>query len=49
MKRIIYSIFIDIKDKDLDNPGWYSPEGVQQKVDKSKLTRDYFLKSGSDK
>ena len=30
MKRIIYSIFIYIPDKDLDNPGWYSPEGELQ-------------------
>tara|TARA_B110001454_G_scaffold193917_1_gene195103 strand:+ start:365 stop:1234 length:870 start_codon:yes stop_codon:yes gene_type:complete len=44
MNRIIYSIFIDIPNKDLDNPGWYNPEGVQQKTDKSKVTKDYFLK-----
>ena len=37
-------IFIDIPNKDLDNPGWYSREGELQKVDKSKVTRDYFLK-----
>ena len=39
MKRIIYSIFINIPNKDLDNPGWYNSEGVQQKTDKSKQTK----------
>ena len=44
MKRIIYSIFINIPDKDLDNPGWYDQQGVLRDVDKSKVTKDYFLK-----
>jgi len=44
MKRIIYSIFINIPDKDLDNPGWYDQQGVLRDVDKSKVTKDNFLK-----
>ena len=44
MKRIIYSIFINIPNKDLDNPGWYDQQGVLRDVDKSKVTKDYFLK-----
>ena len=44
MKSIIYSIFIDIPEKDLDNTGWYDQQGVKQDTDKSKVTKDYFLK-----
>ena len=44
MSRIIYSIFIDIPEKDLDNTGWYDQQGVKQDTDKSKVTKDYFLK-----
>ena len=40
MKRIIYSIFIDIPNKDLDNTGWYDQQGVKQDTDKSKVTKD---------
>ena len=44
MRRIIFSIFIDIPKEDLDNPGWYNAEGKMQDTDKSKQTKDYFAK-----
>lgn len=44
MTQVIYSIFIDIPNKDLDNPGWYDKAGIKQDTDKSKQTKDYFIK-----
>ena len=44
MKRVIFSIFITIPDKDLDNPGWYDEQGKLQTTDKSKQSKDYFAK-----
>lgn len=34
MKNIIFSIFIDIPEEEVDNPGWYE-NGIQVKTDKS--------------
>ena len=44
MRSIIFSIFIDIPEEDLDNPGWYNAKGEMQDSDKSKETKDYFAK-----
>lgn len=38
MKKIVYSIFIDIPESKLDNPGWFE-NGVQVKTDKSLQTK----------
>ena len=37
--NIIFSIFIDIPEDKLDNPGWYE-KGVQVKTDKSLNTKN---------
>ena len=37
--NIIFSIFIDIPEDKLDNPGWYE-NGVQIKTDKSLNTKN---------
>ena len=37
--KIIFSIFIDIPENKLDNPGWYE-NGVQVKTDKSLNTKN---------
>ena len=47
MKSIIYSIFIDIPEKDLDNTGWYDQQGVKQDTDKSKVTKNCILEKRS--
>lgn len=39
MKNIIFSIFIDIPEDKLDNPGWYE-NGIQVKTDKSLQTKN---------
>lgn len=39
MNKLIFSIFIDIPEEKLDNPGWYS-NGVQVKTDKSLKTKN---------
>jgi hypothetical protein len=44
MKSVIFSIYIQIPEEDLDNPGWYNEEGKLQDTDKSKQTKDYFAK-----
>ena len=44
MKRIIFTIYINIPDEELDNPAHYSAEGVQQVTDKSKKTKDQLTK-----
>ena len=36
--KIVFSIFIDIPEDRLDNPGWYD-QGVQVVTDKSKVTK----------
>lgn len=43
MKKIIFSIFIDIPEEKLDNPGWWE-NGVQVKTDKSSQTKNKLLK-----
>lgn len=43
MKKIIFSIFIDIPEEKLDNPGWWE-NGVQVKTDKSSKTKNQLLK-----
>ena len=44
MKSVIFSIYIQIPEEDLDNPGWYNEEGKLQDTDKSKQTKNYFAK-----
>lgn len=44
MKRVIFTIYINIPDDQLDNPGHYSPDGVLQNTDKSKKTKDALTK-----
>ena len=44
MKSVIFSIYIQIPEEDLDNPCWYNEEGKLQDTDKSKQTKDYFAK-----
>lgn len=44
MKKIIFSIFIDIPEDKLDNPGWYE-NGIQVKTDKSLKTKLALLKN----
>ena len=39
MKKVVYSVFIDIPDDKLDNPGWFE-NGVQIKTDKSLQTKN---------
>lgn len=39
MKKVVYSVFIDIPDDKLDNPGWFE-NGVQIKTDKSIQTKN---------
>lgn len=39
MKKLVYSIFIDIPEDKLDNPGWFK-DGVQVKTDKSLVTKN---------
>lgn len=41
MKKIIFSIHIDIPDNKLDNPGWWE-NGIQVTTDKSKYTKNQF-------
>ena len=42
--NVIYSIYIDIDEKNLDNPGWWE-NGVQIKTDKSLETKLAFLRN----
>jgi hypothetical protein len=44
MKSIVFSIFIDIPENKLDNPGWYE-NGIQVKTDKSLKTKLALLKN----
>ena len=44
MKRIIFTIYINIPDDQLDNPGHYSQDGLLQITDKSKKTKDQLTK-----
>lgn len=44
MKKIVFSIFIDIPEDKLDNPGWYE-NGIQIKTDKSLKTKLALLKN----
>jgi hypothetical protein len=46
MKKVVYSVFIDIPDNKLDNPGWFE-DGVQVKTDKSLQTKN-ALKANYD-
>ena len=39
MKKVVYSVFIDIPEDKLDNPGWFE-NGVQVKTDKSLQTKN---------
>lgn len=39
MKKVVYSVFIDIPEDKLDNPGWFE-NGVQIKTDKSLQTKN---------
>lgn len=39
MKKVVYSVFIDIPEDKLDNPGWFQ-NGVQVKTDKSLQTKN---------
>ena len=39
MKKVVYSVFIDIPEDKLDNPGWFE-DGVQVKTDKSLETKN---------
>jgi hypothetical protein len=44
MKRLIFSIYIEIPDDRLDNPAsWDNEKGVQYVSDKSKITKQKFL------
>ena len=36
--KIVFSIYIDIPEERLDNPGWYD-KGIQVTTDKSKVTK----------
>ena len=47
MKKVVYSIFIDIPEDKLDNPGWFE-NGVQVKTSKSLETKN-ALKENYDK
>ena len=47
MKKVVYSIFIDIPEDKLDNPGWFE-NGVQVKTNKSLETKN-ALKENYDK
>ena len=42
--KVVFSIFVDIPDDRLDNPGWYV-DGVQVKTEKSKDTKIALLDS----
>ena len=44
MSKIVYSIFIDIPNNKLDNPGWFE-NGVQVVTDKSLQTKNSLLKN----
>lgn len=44
MKRVIFTVYINIPDDKLDNPAPYSPDGVQQTTTKSKQTKDMLAK-----
>ena len=42
--NVVYSIYIDINEKNLDNPGWWE-NGVQIKTNKSLETKLAFLRN----
>lgn len=44
MKNIIFTIFVDIPDSKIDNPGGYSDDGVLQQTNKSLIAKYNFLK-----
>jgi len=44
MKNIIFTIFVDIPDSKIDNPGGYSTDGVLQQTNKSLIAKYNFLK-----
>ena len=44
MKKIVYSVFIDIPEDKLDNPGWFE-NGVQVQTDKSLETKNALKKN----
>jgi len=44
MKKVVYSVFIDIPDDKLDNPGWFE-NGVQVQTDKSLETKNALKKN----
>ena len=44
MKKVVYSVFVDIPENKLDNPGWFE-NGVQVKTDKSLQTKLALLNS----
>lgn len=44
MKKIVFSVFIDIPENQLDNPGWYD-RGVQVETNKSLETKLSLLKN----
>ena len=47
MKKIVFSIFIDIPENKLDNPGWFK-DGIQVKTDKSLKTKQALLANYSN-
>ena len=44
MNKLIYSIYIDIPDSNLDNPAPYDENGVQEKTNKSIIAKRNFLR-----
>ena len=40
MKKVIFSIYVDIPEDKLDNPGWFKEDGTQINTDKSKEVKD---------
>lgn len=44
MTNIIFTIFVDIPDSKIDNPGSYSADGLLQQTDKSLIAKHNFLK-----
>lgn len=40
MSKVIFSIYVDIPEDKLDNPGWFKEDGTQINTDKSKEVKD---------
>jgi hypothetical protein len=43
MTNVIFTIFVDIPDEKIDNPGSYTPEGLLQPTNKSLIAKHNFL------